>query len=192
VAVVAGYPTIMVRTMTSPPEGTRTVILVNPKNLRYDVGLDPINVNLERMVSNFKRGAEDLGDVWKHVLRPETLRSVANLARTAQPGKEFHMEDELWVRMIYEFACAARSKRLERATLLKSITPLYLGRVASFVVETADMGAQEVEQRIERLCLTYEDLKPYLVDLWFGENLQAAQPPKDAKPAAAQPKELEV
>lgn len=40
VAVVEGYPTIMVRTMTSPLEGTRTVILVNPKNLRYDVGLD--------------------------------------------------------------------------------------------------------------------------------------------------------
>jgi len=40
VQVVQGHPTIMMRTMTSPLDGTRTVILVNPKNLRYDVGLE--------------------------------------------------------------------------------------------------------------------------------------------------------
>jgi glycosyltransferase involved in cell wall biosynthesis len=135
---------------------------------RYDVGLDPIQVNLERMVNAFRRGAEDLGELWRLALRPETMRSITQLARQAHPGDSFHIEDELWVRLVYEFAIAARDNRLERGTLLRSITPLYLGRVASFVIETREMGASEVEDRIEQLCLTFEKQKPYLLELWFG------------------------
>jgi glycosyltransferase involved in cell wall biosynthesis len=158
---------------------------------RYDVGLDPINVNLDRMLTAFRKGAEDLGDVWKLALKPDTLAAVKELARTAKPG-DFHLDDELWVRIVYEFACTAKSNRLERATLLKSITPLYLGRVASFVVETAEMGAAEVEHRIERLCMKFEELKPYLINIWFGEKQAAAAPPQSNTPGAEQPEQVEV
>ena len=37
--LVQGIPTTMKRTMTSPLEGTETVILLNPKKVKYDVGL---------------------------------------------------------------------------------------------------------------------------------------------------------
>jgi hypothetical protein len=135
---------------------------------RYDVGLDAIQVNVERMLSQFRKGGEDLAEIWSLALRPDTLQAIVRLSKYTGPIERFRLDDELWVRMIYEFGCAARSSRLERGNLLRSITPLYLGRVASFVVETAEMGAAEVEQRIEKLCLTFEDLKPYLIDLWFG------------------------
>lgn len=140
---------------------------------RYDVGLDPIQVNVERMLTQFRKGGEDLGEIWGLALRRETLREVVALTRYGGPTAEFRLGDELWVRMIYEFACAARENRMERGHLLRSITPLYLGRVASFVVETAEMGAPEVEQRIERLCRTFEELKPYLIERWFGGNREA-------------------
>lgn len=144
---------------------------------RYDVGLDPINVNLARMLDAFRNGAADLAGVWKLALRPGTLSAITTLAKSAKPD-DFHLDDELWVRIVYEFACTAKSNRLERTTLLKSITPLYLGRVASFVIETAEMGAAEVESRIERLCLTFEQMKPYLIEIWFGESAtQTAHPP---------------
>lgn len=157
---------------------------------RYDVGLDPINVNLDRMLTAFRKGAEDLGDVWKLALRPDTLAAVRELARTAK-APDFRLDDELWVKVVYEFACTAKSKRLERATLLKSITPLYLGRVASFVIESAEMGAAEVEHRIEKLCLKFEELKPYLINIWFGET-PAAAPPQASRPGAEQPEQMEV
>jgi len=158
---------------------------------RYDVGLDPINVNLDRMLTAFRKGAEDLGDVWKLALRPDTLAAITALAKSAR-APTFHLDDELWVKIIYELACTARGSRLERATLLKSIAPLYLGRVASFVVETAEMGAAEVEQRIEKLCLTFEDLKPYLIGIWFGEPASLPATPRASTPAAALPEQLEV
>jgi hypothetical protein len=37
---------------------------------------------------------------------------------------------------------------------------------ASFVIETQTMFSAEVEERIERLCVSFEQLKPYLVSLW--------------------------
>lgn len=162
---------------------------------RYDVGLDPINVNLERMLNAFKRGSEDLREIWATAMQPQTLRAITTLANEVTPtGLGFHLDDELWVRLIYDFACTSRARRLDRGLLLKSITPLYLARVASFVIETAEMGAPEVEERIERLCLTFEEMKPYLIQQWFqGEPLKTA--PIVEAPAAATAtgsKEMEV
>ncbi len=156
---------------------------------RYDVGLDPINVNLARMLDAFRNGAADLAGVWRLALRPETLSSITTLAKSAKPD-DFHLDDELWVRIVYEFACTAKSNRLERTTLLKSITPLYLGRVASFVIETAEMGAAEVESRIERLCLTFEQMKPYLIEIWFGGSATQTAPPPLTRTELAERQEV--
>jgi hypothetical protein len=70
--------------------------------------------------------------------------------------------------VVYEFAVAYYAKRMDREHLLKSMTPLYLGRTASFVLETQQYTAAEVENRIELLCLEYENLKPYLTEKWRG------------------------
>ena len=136
---------------------------------RYDVGLDPIDVKLDRMLRNFRQGADDLREVWAIALRPDTLREIITLAHQPLDERTFHINDDLWVRMLYEFAAAHRAKPLERGHLLRSLTPLYLARVASFVVETRDLGAAEVEDRIESLCLCFEELKPYLIALWTGQ-----------------------
>jgi hypothetical protein len=71
--------------------------------------------------------------------------------------------------VIFEFACACARNRLGSGPLLQSLTPLYLGRVASFVLETETLISHEVEQRVEHLCLSYEKLKPYLISLWNAE-----------------------
>ena len=144
---------------------------------RYDVGLDPIAVNVERMVEAFRRGREDLKEIWGLALQSETLAQVKSLA--AASTATFHMEDELWVRIVYDFACACRRDPLERGHLLRSFTPLYLARVASFVMETHDAFAPEVEERIENLCACFERWKPYLIASWFEEEQGAAPEPDE-------------
>jgi hypothetical protein len=86
------------------------------------------------------------------------------------------MDDRLWARIIVEFAAACRRNHVIRPQLLQSLPPLYLGRVASFVKETANLSSQQVEDRIEGLCLAFEELKPYLVKLWEGEDAVKDQP----------------
>ena len=48
---VQGHATVMKRTMVSPLEGTRTVILLNPKKVAYDIGL-PESLFSERSLRN--------------------------------------------------------------------------------------------------------------------------------------------
>ncbi|QOY91354.1 glycosyltransferase family protein [Paludibaculum fermentans] len=162
---------------------------------RYDVGLDPIEVNLDRMLVSFRRGCEELKEVWQLALSPETLEEIDALAAATAVPSTFHIADELWVRLIFEFACAHHKRRLDRGTLLRSLTPLYLGRVASFVIETRDLTAPEVDQRVENLCLTFEALKPRLVAQWSGIPSPAPKSAPEAALAqhvAAGQKELEV
>lgn len=135
---------------------------------RFDVGLDPIEVNLDRMLRTFRQGAEDLSEIWAMALRPDTLAAIIALAELPVAGKDFHFGDDLWVRTLYEFAAAHRNKPLERGHMLRSLTPLYLARVASFVIETGPLTADAVEQRIEKLCQRFEHHRPYLLEVWDG------------------------
>jgi hypothetical protein len=50
--------------------------------------------------------------------------------------------------------------------LIKSLTPLYLGKTASFILEAEHMDAHEAEAEIEKLCQEFESSKSYLVTNW--------------------------
>ncbi len=134
---------------------------------RYDVGLEPLVVNVERMLAAFRRGCEELREIWAVALRPDTLTDVQSLGRQPAGGwGAFHLPDELWVRAVFDLACAYHRHPLERGHLLRSLTPLYLARVASFVLEVESLFSDQVEEKIERLCLCFESLKPQLLAHW--------------------------
>jgi hypothetical protein len=138
------------------------------------VGLEPIHVNVDRVLEGFRRGYEELGEIWSLTLTPENFAAVRRLGLSlCENRRTFHMDDDLWARIVLDFACAYKLHPVTRATMLGSMAPLYLARVASFVRETETLAASEVEQSIERLCLTFEDLKPYLIQRWKGSTAPA-------------------
>ena len=140
---------------------------------RFDVGLDPISVNVDRMVQEFRRGCEELGEIWETTLDKRTFAAVRRLGNSsAERGEAFHLDDELWAEVVFGFACAYQKHHIERGVILRSLTPLYLARVASFVRDTENLVAAEVEDKIEQLCLTFESLKPSLVRRWNGHPTQ--------------------
>ncbi len=134
----------------------------------FDVGTDPIPVNIERMHKAFCQGVSDLRKIYGSFLSPGTLEELAACA--ALGCNEFRISDPLWVRVVYQFAVAYHQRKLDREHLLQSLVPLYLGRTASFILEVRDSGAYEVEERIEQLCQVFETEKPYLIDLWNGST----------------------
>lgn len=137
---------------------------------RFDVGLDPVNVNVDRMVKAFCRGCLELAEMWSLALRPDTYTAVETLGHSICSGTAaFHFDDDLWTRVVFDFACAYKKHPLSRSHLLQSLTPLYLGRVASFVTDSENLESAEIEEEIERLCMSFEDLKPYLKAQWNDE-----------------------
>ncbi len=131
---------------------------------QYEVGLEPISVNVERMIRNFRLGVKDLMEIWEKVIPPETVRWLKSIAQLSDEA--FSFPQDLWVRIVYDFAIPYHRGLFHREHLLKSMIPLYLGKVASFVKENIESSAVEVEKEIESLCQTFEQMKPYLVERW--------------------------
>ena len=50
--------------------------------------------------------------------------------------------------------------------LVKSLTPLYLGKTASFILEVSERSQAEAEEEIERLCATFEQEKKWFSGRW--------------------------
>ena len=130
----------------------------------YEPGPEGAAVNVERMVRGFQQGLRDLLPIWEIILAPETLDGILSLGLVE--AEEFRFPAALWVQTIYDFALAYHEKALHREHLLKSLTPLYLGRTASLVLETREGIPEDVERVIETLCKTFERMKPYLTKRW--------------------------
>ena len=131
---------------------------------QYAVGLDPVAVNVDRLIEKFNMGVKDLTPIWKLFL-PDDILATLNRMQHASKA-DFHFSDEAWVKTVFNFALAFHKKVIHREHLLKSLTPLYLGRTASFIIEVWDSDAVEVEQRLEQLCLAFEKEKLNIIDHW--------------------------
>jgi hypothetical protein len=57
-------------------------------------------------------------------------------------------------------------KVMDRGQLLRSMTPLYRGWVASWVNEVRALDDAGADGRLERLCEAFEAEKPYLISRW--------------------------
>jgi len=129
-----------------------------------EVEVESASINVERMVKGFRQGLRDLLPLWEIILAPETLAGVLTLG--LRDDEDFRFPLSLWVQTVYDSAVAYHEKVIHREHLLKSLTPLYLGRTASLVLETKGGGPEEVQQTMEQGCQTFEAMKPYLVERW--------------------------
>lgn len=131
---------------------------------KYTVGLEPIKVNVERMINKFKQGVKDLMPIWMKILSEETCKELEKLSES--DIQHFKFYDELWVKVIYEYCISFHAKVMVKEHLMKSMIPLYLGRTASFVIENEESTADEVEEKMESLCQTFESMKPFIIESW--------------------------
>jgi len=140
--------------------GSEQVPIVGPTLHQVD---DAIEVDVRRLREPFQLGFRNLQEIWALLLPPKTLFELQRLGRMSQ--EEFRMPDELWVRIIYDFSLGYRLRTISRDHLLRALTPLYLGWVASYASEVEKLSAA-AQHRIERLCEAFEADKPYLVSRW--------------------------
>jgi hypothetical protein len=122
------------------------------------------DIRPDRMVRAFHLGLKDLLPVWEQVLVDETLAQLYPLGLLA--ADEFRFSPSLWARVAADFAVAHHERRLPRDHLLRALTPLYLGRVAGFVLETQGATPARVAEALERVCLAFEAEKAALSARW--------------------------
>ncbi len=131
---------------------------------QYEVGLEQVNVDVGRMIRLFREGIRNLKDIWIDIIGAGDFNEIEALG--ARVNEQVRFPLTLWTRIVYDYALAYHKKKLPAEHLLKSLTPLYLGKTASFVMEARDMNQNEAEAEIEKLCLEFEEGKDHLVNNW--------------------------
>jgi hypothetical protein len=129
-----------------------------------EVLLEPMRVNRKRLREMFANGVAELNSVFQSILSPPTLAELQRIARLKE--EEFHYSAEWWVKTVYEFAASFQKSVISRDHIIQALAPLFRGRALTFLIENRNASANDVENNIEGLCLEFERLKPYLLQMW--------------------------
>jgi glucosylglycerate synthase len=134
----------------------------------FELSVDPLRINRKQLKEMFSAGVVELESVLRSILSSATLSELQQLARADEDNFRFH--PELWVKTVYEFAASYHKAVMSRDHIVQALVPLYRGRMFTFLVENRTASAAEVGNNIESLCLEFERLKPYLLELWNGRK----------------------
>jgi hypothetical protein len=127
-------------------------------------GPDGQPVNVDGLIDAFRLGYRELREIWTFVLPPRTIVDLRAL--TEGPADRFRFDDRLWADTIYDFALGYALRVMPRDHLLRSLTPLYSGWLASFVLEMQGAAPEEIDARIDRMCTGFEAEKRHLISRW--------------------------
>jgi len=129
---------------------------------------EAIEINLDLLLYNYKQGFQHFGTLWKELLSPDCYEALHKLADAET--KDFLMPVDSWAKILYEVAATFHHWPTDRARLIDVISPLYYGRVASFVNQTAEMKSLEAEKLVEQQAEVFEKEKSYLLQVWEREK----------------------
>ncbi len=129
-----------------------------------DLQPEEVAVDLDSLVERFKTGFQQFGPLWKEVFCADCYESIRRAAE--RPAASFELPLSTWVQILYELAATFHAWTHNRFKIIELVTPLYYGRVASFVNQTRDMSTEEAERLVEEQALEFERQKDYLVAAW--------------------------
>jgi hypothetical protein len=130
--------------------------------------LEPLRINRKRLRDMFSTGVAELQSVFQTILSPSTLAELQRIAGLEEV--RFRYPAELWVKTVYEFAVAYHKAVISRDHIIQALAPLFRGRAFTFLMENRNGSAADVENNIEALCLEFERMKPYLLEMWNGRE----------------------
>jgi glucosylglycerate synthase len=123
---------------------------------------DPPGWDYEALSEQARHDIGEIRPLLEEVLEPDLVSGIL-----ADVSREVLMpNDELWVRIVYAFASAARQGRAGVDHLAGMVVPLYLWRAAAFMAHTARQEDEIVRAGLDALCETFQRLKPALVSSW--------------------------
>jgi glycosyltransferase involved in cell wall biosynthesis len=128
------------------------------------VALDPVRVDIGRMEDQFRFGVQTLDRIYGICLPPKVWTEL-RAAATDNSG----IHDRLWAQIIIHYAIAFHRRSIARDQLVSSLTPLYLGRTATFIRRNTDRSDDEAEADVLALALVFADVVRELHRLWKEE-----------------------
>lgn len=102
--------------------------------------------------------------LWQRILTADNLLHLESLATL--PPDHFYFPSDLWARIIYDFAVVFNKGDCDPYQVVKSLFPLYRGRLAAFLQEIAGLSLVGREGTIAAQAVEFEETRPYLKIRW--------------------------
>jgi hypothetical protein len=128
------------------------------------VGPEAPPLNVDGLMDSFRLGYRELREIWTWILPPRTIVELRKLTETG-PDR-FRFADRLWASIVYDFALGYSLRVMPHEHVLRSLTPLYMAWLASFVLQMKGATLAEIEERVEQVCRGFESEKRYLISRW--------------------------
>jgi glucosylglycerate synthase len=125
---------------------------------------EPTDIDVRHPLNAFRLGCRELSELWADILPTATILELRRMATAADSS--LRMPDRLWARIVADFAVGYRHRVIAREHLLRALVPLYLGWIASLMLECSALSADAVDARIDRLGESFETEKAYLISRW--------------------------
>jgi glycosyltransferase involved in cell wall biosynthesis len=134
---------------------------------------EEVQMEIDQPFQGFHNGFKKFGSIWQEILCSENYKELGKIARLSM--EDFHFPYRAWAKIVYDYILFFHRFRnstseLSLPLVLESQIPLYFGFISSFAKTTEEMNNQEAEKEIEKICLTFEEYKPYLIDNWTGSG----------------------
>ena len=132
---------------------------------------EPVQVDPCELAKAHKAGFRSNKDIYSKILSRELLQEIEKLQ--VMDETKFFFPADVWAKIAYSFAGAFRRERNEtnRRTLLDALRFLWIGKTASFALETQELDSEEAEKKIQDEAKIFEELKPYLLNAYQTLNV---------------------
>lgn len=125
---------------------------------------EAIDVNHGALCHAYREGFDKFGAMWQGVFTAHAFEKIKRAV--GLPDSAFLIQSADWVEILYELAATFHHWPANRFKLLELATPLYNGRVASFINETRNMSSLEAEAIVELQAEAFEQGKSILLQRW--------------------------
>jgi hypothetical protein len=116
------------------------------------------------LVASFRSGVHDLQPVFRDILRSACWSDVLAIADTAEPVPAF--PDDLWARVVYEFAAAYHHGAMHRDHLIQALVTPYLGRTAAFLAAHAEAPPERAAEALVALGAAFDRARSDFLESW--------------------------
>ena len=122
--------------------------------------LDPAKLG-----ESFCQDVRDIRPILESIVAPDILGRLWAIVESGGVRPD-QCPDDLWSAIVYDFLAAYHVGVMDRTHIVRALMPLYLGRVASFLMQHATSEPHDVGQDLERAAQQFERSKPYLIERW--------------------------
>ena len=127
---------------------------------------EEVQVDFKKLFRGYTIGFQMFRHTYKKLLGPKLLRNFEALC--VKNESHFRFPTEYWAKCVYSFAAAFKKETnvKKRNNLLGALRILWMGKVASFILETIEFDARGAEEKLDEEADVFEELKPYLLEIY--------------------------